>query len=219
MKQLLSLFILFFVLLSCSDEIDHEQSDLISKIFPEIYISGETGLYIDKSGEPVDGHYTLAFEDGTDQADLIFENGSVLNGTLWRKEGTIYTTYATENNRTVWTSYTENEIQNFRFVYEDDKSSPLKTSTWYEDGTPKLEITQTRSRMWHKNGQLQSEIELVDGKMHGKGLHWHENGEIAGETHYKDDQWHGTFKKWDEQGNLISEKVYDMGIPVSEDEI
>lgn len=220
MKKLLFLSIIIFVFNACSQNNEQDQinqfDDFVAGIFSEIYYDQDSDLYTYRNDEPANGRFTNEFDDGSKHADLIFENGHIRSGQIMREDGTHLTTYSTEAGIRIFTQYHENENPSYRIAYVNDKSSPIEMRTWHENGTPSVQITQSFSRIWHENGQLQSEIELVDGKMHGKGIQWHENGEIAGETHYKDDQWHGTFKKWDEEGNLISEKEYDMGKPVAE---
>lgn len=220
MKKLLFLSITVFTFLACSQNVEQDQTgenpNLVADIFSEIYYDQESDIYTYRNNEPVNGQYTKEFDDGSKHADLIFENGSIRSGQVMRGNGTHLTTYSTEGEIKIITSYYENENPSYRIAYLNDKSSPIEMRTWYENGTPSVQSTQSVAKIWHENGQLQSEVELVDGKMHGKGIQWHENGEIAAETYYKDDQWHGTFKKWDEEGNLISEREYDMGKPVAE---
>lgn len=220
MKKLLLLSFVTCFAIACSNQQSQNQNDqtsnLVANIFSDISYNDDEGFYTYLNDELVNGRYTSEFADGSKEADLIFEEGIIRNGQIMREDGTHLSTYSTEAGISIFTSYYDNENPSYRFAFADDMSSPIETRTWFENGNPSVKITRDISKMWHENGQLQSEVELADGKMHGKGLHWHENGELAAETFYKDDEWHGTFKEWDEEGNLVSEKEYDMGRLVSE---
>ncbi len=56
---------------------------------------------------------------------------------------------------------------------------------------------------WNENGQKSSEGDYVDGKLHGKDLYWSENGQKLGERNYKDGKINGKIKIWNEKGELF----------------
>ncbi|WP_293308170.1 toxin-antitoxin system YwqK family antitoxin [Pedobacter sp. UBA5917] len=61
----------------------------------------------------------------------------------------------------------------------------------------------------HSNGNLNYEIECVNGYPEGVQRHYYENGQINQESFLKYNQEYGIMKEWDEHGNLLSE--YDWG--------
>ena len=101
-------------------------------------------------------------------------------------------------------------------VYGEDLSDQREFHVWYNDGSRSVKSDQTVLKQWYKNGQLQFEVPLKNGKPQGKEVWWYKNGQKKYERFYTNDLKNGTFKEWDEEGNIISEKVYDMGKLVSE---
>ncbi|MCC5908555.1 MAG: toxin-antitoxin system YwqK family antitoxin [Balneolaceae bacterium] len=214
MKKLTTLLIPFLVLMvSCSDEFSSSQSDHITEIFDEIHISDETNLYSDPRGNPVSGHLTSFFDDETRQTDLNFENGMISSGFIWSEDGVLRMKYRYEDGYYKQTILNEDGQPVAEFLFDDNPVSPAGAATWFDDGTLSLQSNREISRMWHENGQLKMESELIDGKIDGKVIAWHDNGKIAAESHFKNDKQHGTFKEWDQEGNLISKKVYETGMP------
>lgn len=213
MRKLFPLFISLLVLLSCNSNNEPLESDSISNMFPGIYLSGETKIYVDENGNPVTGDFDSHYENGELRSELTFEDGFIVSGSGWDEEGELRAVYSIEDELPIVTYLSENGQKNSQFQFKDDMITPVATKVWYQDGTLNIESTQSHYKTWYENGQPESEVILTDGKMEGTGYGWHENGELAAENHYKDDQWHGTFKRWDENGNLIEEKTYDMGMP------
>ena len=213
MKKIILLFISVFFVMSCSNHSHSFESDHITEIFPEIYLSGETDVYLDNRGNPVTGDFEAHHTNGVLHAELSFEDGLIVSGSVWNDEGELRAVYSVEDGLLTVTYLHENGQPSVRFQFEGDMKNVVATKSWFEDGSPQIKTTRTNHKTWHENGQLAAEVPMVDGRAHGVGYGWHKNGELAGENHFKDDQWHGSFRSWDENGNLISEKFYDMGMP------
>ena len=67
------------------------------------------------------------------------------------------------------------------------------------------------SRMWHENGQLESETTYKDGEEHGLQRKWHENRQLLDEVTFKDGEEHGLSRGWSEIGQLFYEHCYSNG--------
>jgi len=215
MKNLASPLLLLLLFAACGQEISEEYSHDITELFPEISLSEELNLYVDEDGQPVDGHYSTTYEDGSDRADITFRDGMISEGEIFREDGYRTVGYSTENGMMTHTLYAEDDQPRLISVFGDDLSDRREFHVWYDDGTRFVESDQTINRMWYESGQLQSEVPLTDGRMDGKAVFWHENGEIKAENHFTDDEMDGTFTEWDEEGNIVRERVYDMGELVS----
>ena len=58
-------------------------------------------------------------------------------------------------------------------------------------------------RNWYGNGQLQSEGNLVNGRVEGVKREWHENGALAREIPYKNGRINGLVRQWNPEGILL----------------
>lgn len=67
-------------------------------------------------------------------------------------------------------------------------------------------------KIFHKNGQLKQEREIVDGKNNGYFRVYSESGVLLEEGAFKNNRHHGTFKYFDERGDLIVEAEYENGV-------
>lgn len=216
MENRLSAFITLIFLFSCGGETVYENSNRVTEIFPEIHISNETFLYVDKNENAIDGNFIAKYDNGSIQADLNFENGMISEGSIWGEDGELHLTFSIEDGLAKQRAYHKNGHVATESVFENNIKDLVVFNVWYEDGSPFYESDSTKTRMWHENGQLEMESFLIDGRINGKVIYWHENGQKAAENHFTDDEPDGTFKEWDEEGNLISEKVYEKGELISE---
>lgn len=66
-------------------------------------------------------------------------------------------------------------------------------------------------RIYFKNGQIESEVTLVDGRPNGIGRTWHENGVLAQEHPCKDGKRHGVWRQWNEKGELLGSCEFQNG--------
>ena len=95
-----------------------------------------------------------------------------------------------------------------------------KTGLWkvyYEDGSRLAEECYSGNgynRSWFENGNLQSEVEVVDGKQQGTYTSWYANGKKKEEAVYRDGQRQGRTQEWHENGQLKIREPYaeDKGI-------
>ncbi len=213
MRTFIPLFISFLVVFSCSSHPDSFESDHITEMFPGIYLSVETHLYVDNRGNPVTGDFETHHENDVLHAELSFEDGIIVSGSVWDPEETLRSVYSLEDGLPTVTTLYENGQPMVRFQHKDGMRDIIAMKSWYEDGTPQHESTKEFYKSWHENGQLALKVPMTEGRMHGVGYEWYENGELAAENHFKDDQWHGSSRSWDEDGNLRSEKFYVMGMP------
>lgn len=217
MKKLLVILITLIALVNCNNKPAHLKTDIISGIFPSIYVSEESGLYVDRRGELINGTFLASHDSGTDHARLIFSEGMIANGIIRLKEGTVHSDYSSDDGFYYHTIYQKSGEPKVLSVYEGDYTKHAEFYVWYEDGTPFLQHNRSMYRMWHENGRLYLQTPLKDGKMDGKALAWHENGQLKGESHFRDDQMDGTFTEWDEEGNLIRKRVYEMNQLITEE--
>jgi antitoxin component YwqK of YwqJK toxin-antitoxin module len=74
-------------------------------------------------------------------------------------------------------------------------------------------------KLFHKNGQLKQERELVDGKNNGYYRVYSESGVLLEEGSFLNNRHHGVFKYFDESGNLIVEAEYENGVRKAGNEI
>jgi len=213
MRTFPPLFILLLAVLSCSNHSDSFETDHITEMFPNIYLSSETQIYVDNRGNPVTEDVETHHENGNLHADLSFKDGIIVSGSLWDIEGQLRTVYTVEDGLPVITYLYESGQPSIRFQFEGDMKNIVASKSWFEDGARKFKTTKEVHKVWHENGQLTSKVPRINGRANGVGYAWYENGELAAENHYKDDQLHGSSRSWNENKNLVSEKFYDMGMP------
>ena len=66
-------------------------------------------------------------------------------------------------------------------------------------------------RTFYADGQLQSEVTLVNGLPNGFTRRWYPNGFLAEEVSVKDGTWDGISKRWNDKGELIGTFVVRNG--------
>lgn len=215
MKKTLISFVIGAFLISCNTEKISEHADHITKILPDVSISGTSNLYINQNGQLMNGTLTSEHDNGSKEAHLTFEEGMIVDGSVWDEDGQLVFSYSVKDSLIVQTLFDETGEKKAESFLKDNVLQPFVINTWHNNGTPIVQYDFERLVMqtWHENGQLASEVPIIDGQMEGKGMGWHENGEPAFENSYTDDQWDGRFTSWDEDGNLIEERTYDMGMP------
>ena len=73
------------------------------------------------------------------------------------------------------------------------------------------------AREWHDNGNLFSEHNYKNGKLHGVCRWWHEDGAQKSECSYMGGVLHGTSKRWSHSGRLRGDDIYVNGVNSEED--
>jgi hypothetical protein len=63
-------------------------------------------------------------------------------------------------------------------------------------------------RTYHPNGQIESEVTYLDGKLTGISRSWHSNGVLESELPVKNGLGNGLCKQWDSNGRLLG--VFEM---------
>ncbi|CAN5340152.1 hypothetical protein BH23BAC3_BH23BAC3_03230 [soil metagenome] len=213
-----SIFILITItfLFSCNSLPEDLRTDHVSDIFPEIFVSEKYGLYTDRNGEPQNGTFLSKFSDGSKHAKLKLVDGMITDGFIRLQNGDINSDYSSIDGRIYHTVYQENGEPVMLTVYEGDYNQQKEFHVWHENGAPLVQITNSMMRTWYENGQLQMQMPLKNGKIHGKSIAWHKNGKLRAENHFTDDVMDGRFKEWDEEGNLIQKHTYEMGQLITE---
>lgn len=97
--------------------------------------------------------------------------------------------------------------------FDEFENGQLKTEEEIKDG--KLHGL---TSIWHDNGQLEYEIKYKDGLANGKSRLWESTGVLASEAEWKDGKLHGTYKQY-YNGNLVEEIEYKEGFRVYEENI
>jgi antitoxin component YwqK of YwqJK toxin-antitoxin module len=71
---------------------------------------------------------------------------------------------------------------------------------------------------YYDNGQLEEEIEYVDGVPDGQSRLWYKNGQLRCEDFYKKGCIHGFVREWYESGPIkIEDEIYN-GVAISKKE-
>jgi antitoxin component YwqK of YwqJK toxin-antitoxin module len=66
-------------------------------------------------------------------------------------------------------------------------------------------------RTYYPNGELNSELPYVGGKLHGVGKWWRESGQLFLECPYVDGKRHGMSKQWWRNGDISGFWLYNQG--------
>ncbi len=106
------------------------------------------------------------------------------------------------------------------YVVSDFDSNPraYKETVFLMNGEKVSETSYTKSSThfvkngkllgWYKNGQLEKELNYIDGKLDGKGYYWYENGQLKREVNYSKDKVQSKAIEWFETGQVKSEGGY-----------
>ena len=95
-------------------------------------------------------------------------------------------------------------IDENKLVYRDDKRYEVNSEIPFTGISVKKSLGR---KLW--------EIEIVNGKWHGKVLMWWENGQKKAEYTSKNGKRHGPYREWRENGAKKEESVYRDGFVVS----
>jgi antitoxin component YwqK of YwqJK toxin-antitoxin module len=71
-------------------------------------------------------------------------------------------------------------------------------------------------RRYYDSGQIWSEFNYINGKIHGKYNIWYENGQFDEIGHMYGNTQENEYKKWDEFGNLIIHEIYKNNIKIED---
>jgi antitoxin component YwqK of YwqJK toxin-antitoxin module len=66
-------------------------------------------------------------------------------------------------------------------------------------------------RSYHANGNIRSELTLVDGVPHGVTRHWHDNGQLKSQIPLENGLVHGEWKEWNSKGELLGSSHLEQG--------
>lgn len=102
-----------------------------------------------------------------------------------------------------WVWYYQNGRVSQRGAY----NAGNKTGTWtffYEDGSRMAEECHTTgvNRKWFRNGDLHSEVNIVDGRPDGTFRSWYDNGQLEEEIVYVNGSREGQTSQWHRNGKL-----------------
>jgi len=99
-----------------------------------------------------------------------------------------------------------------------DSSNHYIQRKYYLNGSPMLEFSQRDDdvlhglmKLWHENGQLEREVEWINGAREGKDIWYHENGEVSSITYCVNDLEHGEYFRYYDNGQIKEKGVYDKG--------
>lgn len=65
--------------------------------------------------------------------------------------------------------------------------------------------------MWDLQGAKTHEWHYAANKQHGMRTIWYPNGRTKSQVEFVDGQMHGTLIEWDEEGEIIKEVIYVNG--------
>lgn len=217
MKTLFAVITILLFATSCDLAPEGLTENEITVAFSQIYISKDTEVYTDVvTQKPANGTYDSNYSNGEPKAEITFENGYAIDGSIWDENGNVKLTFAREGDQYTQTRYHPNGNKAQWVAFKNGISGTEEFKTWYEDGVPESESTPEVLRNWYTNGQMESEVEFQDDELHGKASMWHENGELAGECYYVNGELHGKYLEWDENGQLIADKEYENGEVITE---
>ncbi|MBC8256830.1 MAG: hypothetical protein H8E85_05925 [Candidatus Marinimicrobia bacterium] len=79
------------------------------------------------------------------------------------------------------------------------------------ENKPNVALQKTVERSYFSNGNLEYEVEFVNGKLDGISKVWAEDGTLYSVSQYSNDQPNGKWKKFHPNGNLMFEVNYEYG--------
>lgn len=166
----------------------------------------------------------LVFYNGNlfsgDKEGFTYENGRVKSGKFYGKDG-VSTKFEiipfTGNYDSTRDKYCKELMRGFPNDFMDCKKYDLLIENYlYEKGkissiTTTLNFKDIRNRFYYPNGEINFEVNLLDGVYHGKFISYHPNGVIRSKVNYKNGKQHGDWSTFYESGNLKSLMTYNDG--------
>ena len=99
----------------------------------------------------------------------------------------------------------------------------VKTEEW-DNGNIKVEFQFYRAgesvikhgyyKEYYESGEVEWEVNFVDGKLDGKGVVYYESGKVMVEGNYVDGKKEGKKVYYDEEGNITDEDIYENDVCV-----
>ena len=155
-----------------------------------------------------------------DKEGFTYENGRVKSGKFYGKDG-VSTKFEiipfTGNYDSTRDEYCKELMRGFPNDFMDCKKYDLLIENYlYEKGkissiTTALNFKDIRNRFYYPNGEINFEVNLLDGVYHGKFISYHPNGVIRSKVNYKNGKEHGDWSTFYESGNLKSLMTYNDG--------
>jgi len=204
-----SIYTLFLLMLfsSCSSRSDDQNRVQLTDIFPELHLSEDDGLYVDRDGNRVNGNLSESYKNGNLNANLNFSDGLITDGIIRLQDGTLYADYSMADGLNYHTLYWPDGVPKMLVAYEGDYNNQTEFNVWSENGTPVVASNPYFTRTWYEDGQLRMEMLLKGDGDEGIARAWHMNGELKAESHFKNETHAGVYREWDENGELIKTEV------------
>lgn len=87
---------------------------------------------------------------------------------------------------------------------------------FHSNGSLKMEeelvngISHGTVRSWYRNGRLEYETQYINGLLHGPYNSWFSDGKSSTEAHYENGLEHGIYRSWSENWSERSKKCHSM---------
>ena len=98
-------------------------------------------------------------------------------------------------------------IQSMINTYYDNRELEKQENFYYKNE----EVEKINIKTFYKNGNLESQFDVVNGKINGVLKAYHQNGKLERESNMKDGIQDGLTKVFDSNGNVVAEGIYKNG--------
>jgi serine phosphatase RsbU (regulator of sigma subunit)/antitoxin component YwqK of YwqJK toxin-antitoxin module len=144
----------------------------------------------------------ILFSNNSDGGRIIVSEGIYLNG---KKEGKWTDYYGNGNKKTIL-EYKENRPNGEATVFNDD-GSIKETGTWLNNRW------RGKYQLYYESGTIKQDFFFNDfGKREGKQLYYYPNGQLALEVNLVNGKEHGKYYKYTVEGVLCEEKMFNNGV-------
>lgn len=179
--------------------------------------NGELHTESSWENEKEDGLFSLWYENGQKEMEENYVDGKLMSQKFWDKNGVERRVLGNELTRL----YTENSSM---LVEKNKDGYPIFTGIAFDifnNGQLKTEISVIDGKQnglfkhWYKDGQIKELGYMKDDELDGLQKSWYENGQLQFEASYKEDEAYGAHKTWYENGQLMTLANFKNGNPIS----
>lgn len=177
------------------------KNDKLEGVYKGYYESGKIKSFGNFKEGKEDGDFKEFYENSFPAtiSEKKYKNGNLDGWSMYKNE---------KNDLTKRENWTDGIlIQSMINTYYDNRELEKQENFYYKNE----EVEKINIKTFYKNGNLESQFDVVNGKINGVLKAYHQNGKLERESNMKDGIQDGLTKVFDSNGNVVAEGIYKNG--------
>ena len=177
------------------------KNDKLEGVYKGYYKSGKIKSFGNFKEGKEDGDFKEFYENSFPAtiSEKKYKNGNLDGWSMYKNE---------KNDITKRENWTDGIlIQSMINTYYDNRELEKQENFYYKNE----EVEKINIKTFYKNGNLESQFDVVNGKINGVLKAYRQNGKLERESNMKDGIQDGLTKVFDSNGNVVAEGIYKNG--------